>query len=68
MGKSSSKKRSRAAEEDVAEIGDVANGEQAAPAVKKSKIDESGKSEVTKNDTPSKKDKKEKKDKKDKEG
>ncbi|KAK0633615.1 hypothetical protein B0T14DRAFT_491768 [Immersiella caudata] len=66
MGKSSSKKRSRAAEEDAAEPGDFVNGEQTAPIVKKSKIDESGKAEVTKSDTPSKKDKKEKK--KDKDG
>ncbi|KAK4452894.1 hypothetical protein QBC34DRAFT_397296 [Podospora aff. communis PSN243] len=69
MAKSSSKKRSRAADEDVAEAGNGINGEQTVPIVKKSKIDESGKAEITKSDTPSKKDKKkEKKDKKDKEG
>jgi nucleolar protein 6 len=69
MGKStssSSKKRSRAPEEDVVDSGD------SAAAVKKSKIDATGKAEVTKNgavsESPAKKDKKEKKDKKDKEG
>ena len=62
MGKSSSsKKRSRAADEDAI---DGAAPEAVAPVAKKSKIDVNGKAEVTKNgveDTPSKKDKKEKK-------
>lgn len=66
MGKStssSSKKRSRAPEEDVVDSGD------STAAVKKSKIDASGKSEVTKNGAVSEPPaKKEKKDKKDKEG
>ena len=69
MGKStssSSKKRSRAPEEDVIDSGD------STAAVKKSKIDATGKSEVTKNgavsELPAKKEKKEKKEKKDKEG
>lgn len=68
MGKSSSsKKRSRAADEDAV---DGAAPEAVTPVVKKSKIDVNGKAEVTKNgvdDTPSKKDKKgNKKDKPDK--
>lgn len=67
MGKStssSSKKRSRAPEEDVVDSGD------STAAVKKSKIDASGKAEVTKNgavsESPAKKEKKDKKDKKEK--
>lgn len=67
MGKStssSSKKRSRAPEEDVVDSGD------STAAVKKSKIDASGKAEVTKNgavsESPAKKEKKDKKEKKEK--
>lgn len=58
MGKSSSKKRSRSDEDDIA----VAAQEQ--EVMKKSKVDENGKSEVTKSESSDKKSKKEKKDKK----